>query len=410
MKRSVVAVIAIVALAAAVLWFVAPRSRDTSAPAFTLDTLPSPAGPDSAAPQLTTDGGHVVLSWTEPDGSGHAVKFAELTGNQWSQPRAVASNPRIMSNSADVPSVAHFADDTLAAHWLEHQPGGSAGYDVRLAWSSDGGQTWSPPATPYADRSATEHGFATLIQPPGGAVGIVWLDGRELAGDDHAVHGATSLRAASFALDGTPRGEVVVDDRVCDCCPTASAVTNDGILVAYRDRQRNEVRDISVSRLAGGQWSAPVTVHDDGWITSACPVNGPSISAQDKDVVVAWYTGQGGRGHGFVAFSNDAGQTFGPPIAIDDDVPVGRVRAVMLPDGSAAVSWVGYPGGGSELRLRRIDRTGGRSAYTVVAGRMGTQHPRLALAGRDVVLAWTDASGGVSEVKTARAVTADARP
>jgi hypothetical protein len=153
-----------------------------------------------------------------------------------------------------------------------------------------------------------------------------------------------------------------------------------------------------------------VSVHEDGWTTSSCPVNGPSVSSRGNEVLVAWFTGEGGRGRGFVAFSHDGGQTFDRPIAIDDDVPVGRVRAALLPDGSAAVSWVGYPGGGSELRLRRIDRNGRRSAHAVVAERMGTQHPKLAIAGSELVLAWVDASGGSSEVKTARAVPADGPP
>ena len=30
--------------------------------------------------------------------------------------------------------------------------------------------------------------------------------------------------------------ESVVDTRVCECCPTAAAVTAEGVITAYRDR------------------------------------------------------------------------------------------------------------------------------------------------------------------------------
>jgi len=35
------------------------------------------------------------------------------------------------------------------------------------------------------------------------------------------------------------------------------------VLVAYRDRGADEVRDIYVSKLAGGKWSQPALVHKD---------------------------------------------------------------------------------------------------------------------------------------------------
>jgi hypothetical protein len=408
-RRRLVAAIA--ALATGLAAGSCARPADGTLPPFAVEPLTAPAGPESAAAQLSDEEGHLVLSWLEPDALGHTLKFSEFTANAWSPARSAASSADIMVNASDVPSVTRLPDGTFAAHWLEHQGGASPGYDVRLSWSTDQAHTWSPAVIPYADRSAAEHGFASLFQPADGGVGIVWLDGRDLtATAGGAASGATSLRAASFAPDGTPRGEVVVDDRVCDCCPTSMARDGEGLLVAYRDRQANEIRDIAVSRLAAGQWSAPVTVHEDGWVTSSCPVNGPSVSTRGDEVLVAWFTGEGGRGRGYVSFSGDGGRTFDSPIAIDDDVPVGRVRAVLLPDGTAAVCWVGYPGTGSELRLRRIDRDRHRSPPVVVAERMGTQHPRLAASGDAVVLAWVDASGGSSEVKTALAVTAAAQP
>lgn len=399
MKRAVLLTTAGAALAAVVVWRGGVGSAEPLVP-FRLDPLASPAAAGSASPQLTSDGHHVTLSWIEPEAASLAVKYADRSRDGWSQPRVVASGDRILVNVADVPSVRRLDDTTLAAHWLERQSSGSAGYDLWLRWSRDAGRTWSDPIRPYADRSDAEHGFASLFAAPDRGVGVVWLDGRDLAVSSH---GATALRAASFAPDGSGDGDIVVDDRACDCCPTSATVTADGVIVAYRDRDRNDVRDISVSRLAGGAWGAPATVHVDGWITTACPVNGPSISARGRTVVVAWFTGREGRGHGFVAFSTDGGVTFERPISIDDESPVGRVQAALLEDGTAAVAWISYPGGGSELRLRRIAPDGARSPLAVAATRMGTQAPRLAAAGGELVIAWTEAAEAGSHVRTARA-------
>jgi len=66
-----------------------------------------------------------------------------------------------------------------------------------------------------------------------------------------------------------------------------------GDLLVYRDRTANEIRDIYATRFDGKTWSKPARVHADDWTMPACPVNGPSVAAREKDVVVAWYTAAG---------------------------------------------------------------------------------------------------------------------
>ena len=86
-----------------------------------------------------------------------------------------------------------------------------------------------------------------------------------------------TVRAAIFGADGVQRSETLVDARVCECCPTAAAVTSEGVIAAFRNRAEGEIRDIYVSRLdaASGKWSEPAAVHNDNWKMPACPVNGP---------------------------------------------------------------------------------------------------------------------------------------
>lgn len=373
--------------------------------------VPTPAQGNSGQPQMTVQGQRAILSWLEHTGARATLRFAERTRSGWSEPRTVLSGENFFVNWADVPSVVRLADGALVAHWLQMSGPGTYAYDVRLAWSRDDGRTWTPSVTPHHDGTKTEHGFASLFQAPGAGLGLVWLDGRAMKAGAHDGHdgkdaGAMSVRAAVFGRDGTQRSETAVDSRVCECCPTAAAATSEGIITAFRDRTDDEVRDIHVARFAGGKWSPPVPVHRDNWKIAACPVNGPALSAVGRDVAIAWFTAQGDQGRAFVAFSSDAGRSFGPPVRIDDEGTLGRVDAELLPDGSAVVTWIEFAEQRAQVRVRRLDPAGHRTPSVTVAGigaGRASGYPRMARRGDELLFAWTETSGDTSRVLTAAA-------
>ena len=345
MRNVPVRVIVGAAVVSAAVAFVTVRSSALvdSEWKLAIDPLPSPAGASSDEPQLTVQGERAMLSWIERAGPRATLKVAERTTAGWSDARTVVSGTNLFVNFADVPSVRALADGTLAAHWLQEGSGNEDAYDLRLAWSKDGGRIWSPPTSPHHDGTKTEHGFASLFQAPGAGLGVVWLDGRATnpeSPEGSPEAGNMGLRAAVYGPDGKQRSETLIAPRVCECCSTAAALTSEGVIVAFRNRSDKEIRDIYVSRFAEGRWSAPAPVHADGWQIKACPINGPALSAKDRDVAVAWFTVQQGQGRAFAAFSRDAGRTFGAPVRVDYAESLGRVGIELLKDGSAAVSWV----------------------------------------------------------------------
>src|SRR5262245_18891800 len=117
----------------------------------------------------------------------------------------------------------------------------------------------------------------------------------------------------------------MLDMKVCECCQTSAAMTDDGPVVVYRDSSDQEIRDISVIRLTDGKWSQPRWVAQDGWQINGCPVNGPAIAASGRRVAVAWFTGAAGAQNVKLAFSGDLGESFGETITVDDGSPLGRV-------------------------------------------------------------------------------------
>lgn len=370
--------------------------------------LPSPAGGDSGQPQLSVSDRGVLLSWIERTGETATLRFAERTAAGWTTPRTIASGDDWFVNWADVPSAVRLADGTLAAHWLQKSGPDTYAYDVRLAYSKDDGKTWSRSFTPHHDGTQTEHGFASLFQMPGAGLGLVWLDGRAMGGGGHDGHpkGAMSVRFGSFDTAWKQTSEMPVDLRVCECCPTAAVMTSDGPLVAYRNRSEDEIRDIYVSRLENGTWSTPAAVHEDGWKIPACPVNGPMLSARGRDVAVAWFTVKDDVGQAYLAFSRDAGRTFGAPVRLDDGGSLGRVDVELLADGSAVATWIEFADQRAQFRARRVTRDGRREAPITVAGMAGSRasgYPRVALHGGELVFAWTESDNGALRVRTAAA-------
>ena len=370
--------------------------------ALTVAPLPSPAGADSSEPQLTVQGNRVILSWLEVADERSTLRFAERTASGWSAPRTVRSSDEININAYDVPSVRALTDGTLAAHWTENNGPNPEASTARLSWSMDQGRTWSAPVSPHHDGTQTQHGFVSLFQAPGAGLGVVWLDGRNTNPKDAT--GDMALRASVHDPRGRQLRETVVDSRVCECCSTSAAATSEGVIVAYRDRSAGEVRDIYVTRFTGSAWSAPALVHQDGWQINGCPINGPAVSARSRDVAVAWFTAKNDQGQAFVAFSRDAGRTFGPAARVDDGRSLGRLGVQLLADGSAAVSWVELANSMAEFRVRTVTPNGVRSPAVKVTGDPDTRSPRLAGNARELLFAWTEADeNDVSHVRTARA-------
>jgi hypothetical protein len=405
MKKSLNGFFVLMKAAVAVVVVACVSSVAASAQGVVREIAP-PTGEGSGQSFLSAgQDGRVYLSWIDRLADKRvALRFAVREGAGWSAPRTVAEGENWFVNWADFPSVVGLADGSLAAHWLVRNGPGTYAFDVRLARSFDGGRTWGEAVTPHRDGTQTEHGFVSLFAAAGGRLGAVWLDGREMkpagSAGGHA-HGEMTLRHATLARDGGLADEEVLDARVCECCQTSAALTSEGVVVVYRDRLEGETRDISIVRRArGGGWTKPQTVHADGWKIDACPVNGPSVAASGRRVAVAWYTMAGGKPSVRLAFSGDAGASFGGASEVGDGDPVGRVDLLMLEDGSALVGWVEKTKAGAELRARRVWPSGRRGASVTVAPAgavRSSSFPQMVRARNKIVFSWT----GTSRVLTA---------
>ncbi len=361
-----------------------------------------------------TDQDKALLSWVEYlNDSTDALVFSMLEKGQWSAPTIIAKGSDWFVNWADFPSLVAYKDNgkKLVAHWLQKRAAGTYDYDVRITQSMDGGKKWQKSFIPHTDGIAAEHGFVTMVSVDENQIFATWLDGRytktENASDGHdheGQGGAMTLRGAFFDPEGNLFGEVELDDRVCDCCQTSAALTATGMIVAYRDRSEEEIRDIAIVRQIGQDWTRPRNIFNDNWEIAGCPVNGPKIIASRNKVAIAWFTMAQDTPRVQVAISADAGSTFSPPIRVDDGQPLGRVDIVFY-NNDLVVSWLENLENHAEIRLARVNGLGkiGESiTFAKTSSARSSGFPIMEKLGDRLLLAWTEIVDEEEETTTVR--------
>lgn len=383
----------------------ATACKDRRGPLSASIPLANPAPAGSAQPDLVrAPDGTMWLSWQERAAdSSLALMVAPLRDTTWGPAHAVVRGPDLLSNWADVPRLVALADGRLVMGWLRGQTV-KGGYDLMITSSADGGATWRPSEPAHHDGLAAEHGFVSFF-PQGDRLGLVWLDGRNYQLADSARH-ETQLMYATMDEHGQLAREFAIDERICDCCQTAATVPVAGTaVIAYRDRSREEVRDIWVKRLTGNVVGPGRAVHPDNWRINGCPVNGPSLASDGARVALAWFTAPSDTPHVRLAFSPDTGTTWGKPIEVHEGRPEGRVAVALVPGGDALVVWVEQRTKDvSALRVRRVSPAGSKGLAGDVAvltgGKRASGFPRIVVRGKDAIIAWTDPAKG--KVETAR--------
>jgi hypothetical protein len=390
------------------LTFACAKAEQASVALESITPIDAPAGVQSGEPNLAVDkSGRVYLSWLERAAdSTVSLLLSVRDDGQWSAPTTVVSGRDLLVNWADFPSVFVAPSGRIVMHWLQKRPGGKYSYDAVTRQSTDGGVTWTEPRLLHDDNVAAEHGFVSFFATEGDSVEAIWLDGRATGGGEghEGHHGSMQLGNSRIGRDGGIAKSVMIDDRICDCCQTSAAMTARGPVVVYRDRSPDEIRDIGILRRVDGRWTPPARVHADEWHIEGCPVNGPSVVANGDDVIVAWFTGARDTARVNVAFSHDAGATFGSPIRVDDGSPVGRVDVELDGRGRALVTWIERVGEeGAEVRVRAVTPEGDRSPAMMVANSSAARasgFPRTVRSGDEIVFAWTQ-PGDTSRVRMA---------
>ncbi|HEX8852486.1 MAG TPA: sialidase family protein, partial [Pyrinomonadaceae bacterium] len=154
------------------------------------------------------------------------------------------------------------------------------------------------------------------------------------------------------------------------------------VYVGWRQVLPGELRHISVASSADGgeTFSEAVSVSDDRWTISSCPVSGPALGVDAEGALqVAWYTeGEAGPEGLYQSASRDGGRTFAPRRALAAGTVTGSPSLTKDARGRYVAVWQG--GSGAEMRLMSAPLGGDEAAQT--ASTLGSgQLPSAAVSG-----------------------------
>lgn len=377
-----------------------------------ISMMANPSKGIASLPRLFASEDALYMSWVEQSDSLVTLKYSIFDKNTWKEPVKVTYGADWFVNWADFPAIAA-NNGTVITNILQKSADATYTYDVKLNLNhtTSGHDALQKDFILHNDGTQSEHGFVSILPWDEDSFFITWLDGRNTPGEnaegDGHGHGggAMTLRSARVTSSGEILDRTELDDRVCDCCKTSAAMTSSGPVVVYRDRDENEIRDISMVRWdKKNGWSSPVTLGDDQWKIVGCPVNGPEIDAYDDNLVTAWFTAPQGEGKVNVNFSQDGGLSFGKTYRVDAGNATGRVDVVMLNQDEAALIWMEPHGSDEFIQLMKIDIQGNKQPAITVAKTSvdrGSGFPQLEVLDEKLYIAWTNILENSETIKMA---------
>jgi len=365
------------------------------APAVT--RVDPPAGASAEAPNLFLSTNGALLTWIENTQGKKIVRFARFSQVRWSNVSTVVESDELFVNWADVPAIAEAGGRIFVV--FPERSKGAQGYRSEIAVSSDGGLSFQRRGPLHSDTSDTEHGFVTFTPERVNAVRAFWLDGRAMAKPPIQPDGLRPpMRLYTAVVGESVTDEVLLDERTCDCCNLGAGRSDKGAIVAYRDRNGDEVRDIAVVRAEDQGFSKPINLHEDGYRVAGCPVNGPALAADGSRVAITWYTYAKEEGRVKIAFSIDAGIHFSEPLTVGDSngaaSPLGRVAITWADHGDAITGYVEAERERARIVLRRANPDGSLFApFTVAETRPERKSgfPKMVRLDDQLLVVWTEA-------------------
>jgi hypothetical protein len=364
--------------------------------------------------------GRLFAVWTEdhdtpwPDGkaSGHhgmsgdrapsTMRNAFLAwssdgGKTWSAPKRVNDRIEAVQGEENGPKVAF--DAANRAHVVWSIPGGKGDKtraNVRFTME-DGKGSFMPAQTLNEVKDAAR--FPIIEATPEGSFLIAWIDRRI----DHPK--PRQLYLMKMAADGKALSRNYrVGEGLCECCKLGVAFADRGKTVYIVDRQvdghkiRNHV--LRKSTDGGLSFGAPVEISDDGWQVPSCPHSGPSIGRDSRGQLhVTWFTlGRSEREAGiYYSISKDGGQSFAPRRLVDANraPEILYNHLVVGDDDTVYMAWSNLDGNGrAQIYMRTLAADESWGAIQQVSNAKGNaSRPMLAFHRNRLYIAWTETDG-----------------
>ena len=369
---------------------------------FATAQLSSPVPNDATDQRLVSrpDGEVVVSWWQKLPNDKRTLLVSMLQNGRWTAPLPVTE----MANVVDA-QVVPVGNDELAALWMVSQSAKSGDGEVHELYAARSDKTaalWSKPLRINQEATTSSKESPTLAAAPDGSLLASWIDMRNYKmipptkpGEEMKSEGFSSLMVAHVTAGNTSAKEMLVDKDFCECCGPALVADNQEGLLVYRELQPGNVRDPAIMRISNDNHSQSSIIHDDHWVIEGCPSKGPAIARMGKSVGVAWLTSVKDKTRVRMAFSNDDGYRFAPPIDLELE-NAGSVSGIEMDSPhSALVVWTSTGKQGEMTKIARVYDDGRIEHRTTVhALANGAAYkwpgPRMTKTNDSVIIAWND--------------------
>lgn len=363
-----------------------------AAPAVCADPEAPAALRCALAPTPAFDGqGRLWVVWAL---GGHVyVSRSDDRGETFTAPVPVNAVPEhVAADGENRPKIA-FGAGRVYISWTRRLAKRYTG-EVRFAYSTDDGASFSGPVTVNDNREVTSHRFEAM-GTAGGRVYLAWLDKRDRT---RAGRGGGSYTGAALYYkmsdDGgaTFRPDAKIADHTCECCRVAMAMDGRGLpVILWRHVFEPNVRDHALVTFHGPrQPGTPVRVSHDNWRVDACPHHGPAISIADGVQHLVWFNNAPERHGLFYARSTDGGASFSDPEPFGDYAHGAAHPDVLAVGRHIYRAWKEFDGQRSVLRAQ-VSTDAGRSwgpPRELAMAEGESDHPLLAADGAGVFAAW----------------------
>jgi len=295
----------------------ASSSRDGGA-TWSRPTIVSNLGESAFNPKLVTAGTTITAVWV----AGSRVRTASSIdgGIRWSIPAPVsevgqnANGPQLVGDGARVTAVWNRSD--------------GSNQRIQSAYSIDHGLTWSTPTTLSA---ATRDAVQAQLVTDGARVTVVWkrFDGTEdrIQARSSSDGGATWTAPATLSAPGTDPSRPQTADR-------PQIVTNGTTITVVWVQA--DVIQASSSVNGGSTWSPPTNLFP----ASVFGSGNPELVTDGTTITAAWVSNDGATVWMQIASSTNGGATWSPPVRVSDDDPSGAPPQLATDGNTITAVWM----------------------------------------------------------------------
>ena len=323
-------------------------------------------------------------------------------GKTWSSPGRVNSAVEAVQGEENGPKVA-FADKKAYVVWsIPGAKGDKTRANIRFAMDDrKGGFTAALTLNEVKDAAR----FPIIETTPDGNLLVAWIDRRI---DNPKPRQLYLMRLSPDGKSLTKNYQV--GEGLCECCKLGIAFADGGKTVYMVDREvdGNKIRNHVLRKSTDGaaSFGAPVEISNDGWQVPSCPHSGPSIGRDSHGQLhVSWFTlGRSEREAGiYYSVSKDDGKSFAPRQLVQANTAPETLYATLAVgnDDRVYLAWSNLDGDSKAQIFMRTLAADGRAwspIQQISRAKGNAGRPVLALMKNQLQIAWTETDGEDSRV------------